>query len=105
MAINLVLDGYTVLPVRTAMAAAGGWSSDTICEDSDLGLSIMELGWRAHYTNRRYGSGLLTQDYQAFRVQRARWATGAVQIVRKYWRKFLPTSRVDRDQKREFLLG
>jgi hypothetical protein len=49
---------------------------------------------------------LLPQDYQAFRVQRARWATGAVQIVRKHWRKFLPgTSRLDHDQKREFLLG
>jgi cellulose synthase/poly-beta-1,6-N-acetylglucosamine synthase-like glycosyltransferase len=40
-------------------AAAGGWSSDTICDDSDLGLSIMELGWRAHYTNRRYSWRLL----------------------------------------------
>jgi hypothetical protein len=66
----------------------------------------MELGWRAHYTNRRYGWGLLPQDYQAFRVQRARWATGSVQIVRKHWRKFLPgTSRLNHDQKREFLLG
>jgi cellulose synthase/poly-beta-1,6-N-acetylglucosamine synthase-like glycosyltransferase len=102
----IIVHGTMCLIRRTAMAAAGGWSSDTICEDSDLGLSIMELGWRAHYTNHRYGWGLLPQDYQAFRVQRARWATGAVQIVKKHWRKFLPgTSRLDRDQKREFLLG
>src|SRR5580692_113197 len=102
----IIVHGTMCLIRRAAMEAAGGWSSDTICEDSDLGLSIMELGWRAHYTNRRYGWGLLPQDYQAFRVQRARWATGAVQIVRKHWRKFLPgTSRLDHDQKREFLLG
>jgi len=102
----IIVHGTMCLIRRTAMAAAGGWSSDTICEDSDLGLTIMELGWRAHYTNRRYGWGLLPQDYQAFRVQRARWATGAVQIVRKHWRKFLPgSSRLDHDQKREFLLG
>jgi exo-beta-1,3-glucanase (GH17 family)/cellulose synthase/poly-beta-1,6-N-acetylglucosamine synthase-like glycosyltransferase len=102
----IIVHGTMCLIRRTAMAAAGGWSSDTICEDSDLGLSIMELGWRAHYTNHRYGWGLLPQDYQAFRVQRARWATGAVQIVKKHWRKFLPgTSRLDHDQKREFLLG
>src|SRR3984885_11107439 len=102
----IIVHGTMCLIRRTAMAAAGGWSSDTICEDSDLGLSIMELGWRAHYTNRRYGWGLLPQDYQAFRVQRARWATGAVQIVRKHWRKCLPgTSRLNHDQKREFLLG
>jgi hypothetical protein len=30
---------------RTALAAAGGWSSDTIVEDTDLGLSLLEHGW------------------------------------------------------------
>src|SRR5882724_479796 len=102
----IIVHGTMCLIRRTAMDAAGGWSSDTICEDSDLGLTIMELGWRAHYTNRRYGWGLLPQDYQAFRIQRARWAGGAVQIVRKHWRQFLPgTSGLNHDQKREFLLG
>src|SRR4029077_10149737 len=90
----------TMCPIRrTALDAAGGWSSDTICEDSDLGLSIMELGWQAHYTTRRYGWGLLPQDYLAFRTQRSRWAEGAVQIVKKHWRQFLPgTSQLDRNQ-------
>ena len=102
----IIVHGTMCLIRRKAMDAAGGWSSDTICEDSDLGLTIMELGWRAHYTNRRYGWGLLPQDYQAFRVQRARWAGGAVQIVKKHWRRFLPgKSRLDHEQKREFLLG
>jgi exo-beta-1,3-glucanase (GH17 family)/cellulose synthase/poly-beta-1,6-N-acetylglucosamine synthase-like glycosyltransferase len=102
----IIVHGTMCLIRRTAMEAAGGWSSDTICEDSDLGLTIMELGWRAHYTNRRYGWGLLPQDYQAFRIQRARWAGGAVQIVKKHWRRFLPgKSQLDHEQKREFLLG
>jgi cellulose synthase/poly-beta-1,6-N-acetylglucosamine synthase-like glycosyltransferase/exo-beta-1,3-glucanase (GH17 family) len=102
----IIVHGTMCLIRRTALAAAGGWSSDTICEDSDLGLTIMELGWRAHYTNRRYGWGLLPQDYLAFKTQRARWAGGAVQIVKKHWRRFLPgTSRLDRDQKREFIFG
>jgi cellulose synthase/poly-beta-1,6-N-acetylglucosamine synthase-like glycosyltransferase/exo-beta-1,3-glucanase (GH17 family) len=102
----IIVHGTMCLIRRTAIAAAGGWSSDTICEDSDLGLTIMELGWRAHYTNRRYGWGLLPQDYLAFKTQRARWAGGAVQIVKKHWRRFLPgVSRLDRDQKREFIFG
>jgi exo-beta-1,3-glucanase (GH17 family)/cellulose synthase/poly-beta-1,6-N-acetylglucosamine synthase-like glycosyltransferase len=102
----IVVHGTMCLIRRTAMEAAGGWSSDTICEDSDLGLTIMELGWRAHYTNRRYGWGLLPQDYLAFTTQRARWAGGAVQIVKKHWRQFLPgASRLDHDQKRVFILG
>jgi exo-beta-1,3-glucanase (GH17 family)/cellulose synthase/poly-beta-1,6-N-acetylglucosamine synthase-like glycosyltransferase len=102
----IIVHGTMCLIRRTAMEAAGGWSSDTICEDSDLGLTIMELGWRAHYTNRRYGWGLLPQDYLAFTTQRARWAGGAVQIVKKHWRQFLPgASRLDHDQKREFIFG
>ena len=102
----IIVHGTMCLIRRTAMEVAGGWSSDTICEDSDLGLTIMELGWRAHYTNRRYGWGLLPQDYLAFTTQRARWAGGAVQIVKKHWRQFLPgASRLDHDQKREFIFG
>jgi exo-beta-1,3-glucanase (GH17 family)/cellulose synthase/poly-beta-1,6-N-acetylglucosamine synthase-like glycosyltransferase len=102
----IIVHGTMCLIRRTAMEAAGGWSSDTICEDSDLGLTIMELGWRVHYTNRRYGWGLLPQDYLAFTTQRARWAGGAVQIVKKHWRQFLPgASRLDHDQKREFIVG
>jgi cellulose synthase/poly-beta-1,6-N-acetylglucosamine synthase-like glycosyltransferase/exo-beta-1,3-glucanase (GH17 family) len=102
----IIVHGTMCLIRRTALEAAGGWSSDTICEDSDLGLTILELGWRAHYTNRRYGWGLLPQDYLAFRTQRSRWAGGAVQIARKHWRQFLPgMSRLDRDQKREFAFG
>jgi len=102
----IIVHGTMCLIRRTAMEAAGGWSSDTICEDSDLGLTILELGWRAHYTNRRYGWGLLPQDYLAFKTQRARWAGGAVQIVKKHWRRFLPgMSLLDHDQKREFAFG
>jgi cellulose synthase/poly-beta-1,6-N-acetylglucosamine synthase-like glycosyltransferase/exo-beta-1,3-glucanase (GH17 family) len=102
----IIVHGTMCLIRRTAMDAAGGWSSDTICEDSDLGLTILELGWRAHYTNRRYGWGLLPQDYLAFKTQRARWAGGAVQIVKKHWRRFLPgMSLLDHDQKREFAFG
>ena len=102
----IIVHGTMCLIRRSAMDAAGGWSSDTICEDSDLGLTILELGWRAHYTNRRYGWGLLPQDYLAFKTQRARWAGGAVQIVKKHWRRFLPSmSLLDRDQKREFVFG
>jgi cellulose synthase/poly-beta-1,6-N-acetylglucosamine synthase-like glycosyltransferase/exo-beta-1,3-glucanase (GH17 family) len=102
----IVVHGTMCLIRRTALEAAGGWSSDTICEDSDLGLTILELGWRAHYTNRRYGWGLLPQDYLAFKTQRSRWAGGAVQIVKKHWRQFLPgRSLLDHHQKREFACG
>jgi hypothetical protein len=49
----------------------------------------------------------LPQDYLAFKTQRARWAGGAVQIVKKHWRRFLPgrSRRLDHYQKREFAFG
>jgi exo-beta-1,3-glucanase (GH17 family)/cellulose synthase/poly-beta-1,6-N-acetylglucosamine synthase-like glycosyltransferase len=102
----IIVHGTMCLIRRAALAAAGGWSSDTICEDTDLGLTILELGWQAHYTNRRYGYGLLPDSFEAYKKQRHRWAYGGFQIVKKHWRRFLPgASRLTRDQKREFTLG
>jgi exo-beta-1,3-glucanase (GH17 family)/cellulose synthase/poly-beta-1,6-N-acetylglucosamine synthase-like glycosyltransferase len=102
----IIMHGTMCLIRRTALEAAGRWSSDTICEDTDLGLTILELGWRAQYTNRRYGWGLLPDNYDAFKKQRYRWACGGAQILKKHWRRFLPgASQLDRDQKREFLIG
>ena len=86
--------------------SAGGWSSDTIVEDTDLGLRILERGWLAHYTNRRYGYGLLPDTFDAYKRQRHRWAFGGLQIVRKHWRHLLPwRDGLSREQKREYGLG
>jgi exo-beta-1,3-glucanase (GH17 family)/cellulose synthase/poly-beta-1,6-N-acetylglucosamine synthase-like glycosyltransferase len=102
----IIVHGTMCLIRRAAMEMGGGWSSDTICEDSDLGLAIMEHGWLTHYTSHRYGYGLLPDTYEAFKKQRHRWAYGGFQIVKKHWRRFLPgTSRLTPDQKREFSLG
>jgi exo-beta-1,3-glucanase (GH17 family)/cellulose synthase/poly-beta-1,6-N-acetylglucosamine synthase-like glycosyltransferase len=102
----IIVHGTMCLVRRAALEAAGGWSSDTICEDTDLGLTMLELGWRAHYTNKRYGHGLLPDSFEAYKKQRHRWAYGGFQIVRKHWRRFLPgASRLTSDQKREFALG
>ena len=102
----IIVHGTMCLIRRAAMDMVGGWSGDTICEDSDLGLAIMEHGWLTHYTNHRYGKGLLPDTYEAFKKQRHRWAYGGFQIVKKHWRRFLPgMSRLTRDQKREFSLG
>ncbi len=102
----IIVHGTMCLVRRAALEAAGGWSSDTICEDADLGLTLLELGWQAHYTNRRYGHGLLPDSFEAYKKQRHRWAYGGFQILKKHWRRFLPgASLLTRDQKREFALG
>jgi hypothetical protein len=102
----MISHGTMCLIRRSALLAAGNWSSDTICEDTDLGLTILELGFAAHYTNRRYGHGLLPDSYLAYKRQRDRWAYGGFQIMKKHWRRFLPgRSLLTREQKKEFLLG
>jgi cellulose synthase/poly-beta-1,6-N-acetylglucosamine synthase-like glycosyltransferase len=102
----IIVHGTMCLIRRAAMDMAGGWAGDTICEDTDLGLAIIEHGWLTHYTNHRYGHGLLPDTYEAFKKQRHRWAYGGFQIVKKHWRRFLPgASRLTPDQKREFSLG
>ncbi len=102
----IIVHGTMCLIRRAAMEMAGGWARDTICEDTDLGLAIIEHGWLTHYTNHRYGHGLLPDTYEAFKKQRHRWAYGGFQIVKKHWRRFLPgASRLSPDQRREFALG
>ncbi|MBZ5705112.1 MAG: glycosyltransferase [Acidobacteriia bacterium] len=102
----IIVHGTMCLIRRSALEQAGGWSSDTICEDTDLGLTLLEHGWHAHYTNRRYGHGLLPDSFDAYKKQRHRWAYGGFQILKKHWRRFLPgASRLTREQKREFALG
>jgi len=102
----VIMHGTMCLIRRAAIEAAGGWSSDTIVEDTDLGLSILEQGWSAHYTNKRYGHGLLPDTFEGYKRQRHRWAFGGFQLVRKHWRRMLPgADGLSREQKREYGIG
>jgi exo-beta-1,3-glucanase (GH17 family)/cellulose synthase/poly-beta-1,6-N-acetylglucosamine synthase-like glycosyltransferase len=102
----IIVHGTMCLIRRTALDSIGGWSSDTIVEDTDVGLSILERGWLALYTNRRYGHGLLPDTFEAYKKQRHRWAYGGFQILRKHWRHMLPgATGLTREQKREYGLG
>ena len=102
----IVTHGTMCLVRRSALLDAGNWSSDTIVEDTDLGLTLLERGWRAHYAKTRYGWGLLPSDFTAYKQQRHRWAYGGVQLIKKHWRAFLPGgSRLTTQQKSQFLFG
>ncbi len=90
----IVTHGTMCLMRRTAMEHAGGWSSDTICEDTDLGLSMLERGW------------VLPDTFAFYKRQRHRWASGGVQIAKKHWQQFRPgASALSTEQKRGFALG
>jgi exo-beta-1,3-glucanase (GH17 family)/cellulose synthase/poly-beta-1,6-N-acetylglucosamine synthase-like glycosyltransferase len=103
---GVIMHGTMCLIRRAAMDSVGGWSSDTIVEDTDLGLAMLEHGWIAHYSTRRYGHGLLPDTFEAYKRQRHRWAFGGAQLVRKHWRRILPGAEgLRREQKREYALG
>jgi exo-beta-1,3-glucanase (GH17 family)/glycosyltransferase involved in cell wall biosynthesis len=103
---GVIMHGTMCLIRRAAIENVGGWSSETIVEDTDLGLSMLEHGWIAHYTNRRYGHGLLPDTFEDYKRQRHRWAFGGFQLVRKHWRRMLPwADGLSREQKREYGIG
>jgi exo-beta-1,3-glucanase (GH17 family)/cellulose synthase/poly-beta-1,6-N-acetylglucosamine synthase-like glycosyltransferase len=102
----IIVHGTMCLIRRATLVAVGGWSSDTIVEDCDLGLAVLEHGWEIHYTNQRYGYGLLPDTFEAYKKQRHRWAYGGLQILKKHWRSLLPRGRaLTTQQKREFSFG
>lgn len=104
---NAIVAHGTMLMVRlSAFNEVGKWNTDTIVEDSELGLRLFEAGYIGHYTNRRYGYGLLPDTIEAFKNQRHRWAYGAIQILKKHWQHFKPSSRtLTRAQKHHFITG
>ena len=102
----IVVHGTMVMVRLSAMMEVGGWGVDTIVEDSELGLRLFEAGYSAHYTNKRYGYGLLPDTFEAFKTQRHRWAYGAIQILKKHWRELKPSAKkLTSKQKKRFITG
>ena len=102
----IVAHGTMIMVRKSAFDEVGQWNTDTIVEDSELGLRLFEAGYVGHYTNRRYGHGLLPDTIEAFKNQRHRWAYGAVQILKKHWEHFKPSSKtLTRSQKHHFITG
>lgn len=102
----IITHGTMLLLRKDALVANGAWATDTIVEDTELGLRLLANGGIAHYTTQRYGQGILPDDTAAYAAQRQRWAYGAMQILRKHWRSLLPfRSALTLSQKWQFTAG
>lgn len=77
----IILHGTMCMVRRSALVGVGGWRSDTITEDAELGLRLHAAGWRSAYVRRSLGRGLLPDDWPAFAGQRYRWAYGGMRIA------------------------
>ena len=101
----LIQHGTMSLIRRLALAQAGAWSTQCICEDAELGLRLIERGWRLVYVDEKLGEGLVPNSFAAFRRQRERWAEGGMQILRSHWRALLGRSSLSWGQRYHFLAG
>jgi cellulose synthase (UDP-forming) len=75
--------------VRTqAVAAIGGFPTESVTEDFLLTLRLDEKGWRTVYLNEALTEGLAPEGLREYIVQRGRWCLGLMQIVRNVYPPF-----------------
>ena len=67
-----------------AIAAAGGFTADTVAEDTDLTIAIRRAGWRISYDEEAIGYTQAPETAGALMGQRFRWTFGTLQSVWKH---------------------
>jgi hypothetical protein len=101
----IVQHGTMTLIRAEALRRVGGWATDCVCEDTELGLRLFQQGLSAVYVDRVLGSGLVPTDFAAYRRQRRRWARGAMQILRRHARALVGPSPLTLGQRYHFVAG
>lgn len=65
-----------------ALQEVGGVATDTITEDIHTTIRLHRRGWRTVYHNEVLARGLAASDAATYQLQRHRWGTGAMQVLR-----------------------
>ena len=89
----------------SALRAVNGWATACVCEDSELGLRLVQRGLRLVYVDEVLGSGLVPTDFSAYQRQRRRWAQGAMQILRTHRQSLFGRSSLPLAQRYHFVAG
>jgi len=77
-----VLPGFAAFR-REALADAGGFETDTLSEDFDIGLKMHKTGWKL-FMSRAVMYTNVPQTIGGLAKQRLRWGHGTVQVIRKH---------------------
>lgn len=101
----LIQHGTMTLVRRSRLEQSGNWSEWCICEDTELGLRLLEHGDELRYIDRVFGRGLTPASFAALRSQRFRWAFGAMQILKGHWRALFGRSKLTMGQRYHFITG
>jgi cellulose synthase (UDP-forming) len=65
-----------------ALRAVGGCATETITEDIHTTIRFHRRGWRSVYHNEVLARGLAADDAAQYQLQRNRWGTGAMQVLK-----------------------
>jgi cellulose synthase/poly-beta-1,6-N-acetylglucosamine synthase-like glycosyltransferase len=69
---------------RSALEAAGGFSHDTLAEDTDLTLTLHRLGYRMDYSPEAVAWTEAPETWRGLAKQRFRWCFGTMQCLWKH---------------------
>lgn len=78
---SAIYTGSNTVLLRQAIADAGGFPTDTVTEDFELGALINAQGYKSISTLEPMASGLTPTDVPSVLKQRIRWGRGVVQSV------------------------
>ena len=105
---NAIIEHGTMTMIRkSVLEGVGRWAEWCITEDAELGLKILEHGYEGAYVEESYGKGLMPDTFLDYKKQRARWAYGAIQIMKRHYRELFgkKETQLNRGQRYHFLAG
>ncbi len=76
---------------RACLEDAGGWQSDTVCEDLCLSTRAVLLNWQCLFLSDVQSPAELPTTISAYKSQQARWSKGSSQCLLKYGRALATT--------------
>ena len=80
---------YGLLPPNSPPGHfAGPFQHDTFCEDFDLSVAMLALGWRIEYEPRAVCHTEVPTTLVGLISQRYRWTRGNLQVLAKYRRRY-----------------
>ncbi len=74
--------GTSALLRTNALRQVGGVATETVTEDIHTTVRIHRRGWETVYHNEVLARGLAARSLDEYLLQRHRWATGAMQVLR-----------------------
>jgi len=84
---TMLLTGTLSCIAVEALDAVGGWPTDTITEDADLGTRLLQGGYTGHFVDCTAGRGLLPPSLSELSRQRHRWIMGNLHVLKSLVRQ------------------